>query len=334
MVKIVDVARLAGVGVSTVSRVLNDHPYVSSEKRARVHAAIDELGYRPSGAARALSSGRSSTVLVAVDCLDKEPVYERLRGILNALGDSDFDAVVAMIATTEDRDRLVARHTTNDKAAGVLLIDVALAPAQAAMLADANMPVVAVGDKAPSIPSVFADNVKGGRLATRHLIELGHERIAFLGDDKGSDVHSPFTYDRHAGHVAELDDHGVSHHSDLTRLGPPTPEATASMTQELLSLTSRPTAVIAATYQHALAALLATRSSGVRVPEELSIIGFEDGEAARYAGLTTVTEPMLQSGIYAGKLLLSLIHDQDPPDLEHELDLEFVIRETTAPPLP
>jgi LacI family transcriptional regulator len=273
-------------------------------------------------------------VLVAVDSLDKEPVFERLRGVLDALRDTDLDAVVALIATAEDRDRFVARHTINDKAAGVLLIDVALGPTQAAMLADANVPVVAVGDRAANIPSVFVDNVKGGRIATRHLIELGHERIAFLGDDKGSDVHSPFTCDRHTGHVAELDDHGVSHHAELTRLGPRTPEAIASMTEELLNLASRPTAVVAATYQHALGALLATRSSGVRVPEELSIIGFEDGEAARYAGLTTVTEPMLQSGIYAGKLLLSLTRDQDPPDLEHELDLEFATRETTAPPLP
>jgi DNA-binding LacI/PurR family transcriptional regulator len=332
VVRIIDVARMAGVGVATVSRVLNDHPYVSPDTRSRVQAAIDELGYHPSGAARALSSGRSTVVLIVVNALDGEPVFDRLRGALDVMSDTDFDPVVAMVGTPEELDRLVVERSSHDQAAGILLIDVGLNPEHVALLAEAGVPIVALGTRVLDVPSVLVDNFVGGRMATQHLIELGHERIGFIGDESAIDVRSPASSDHHAGFVTAMDSHGLSRDPKLIALGPRTPESTTSMTEALLDLEPPPTAIVADSRQHALGVLHATHAVGVRVPEELSIVGFQDGEAEWYAGLTTVREPLLESGIRAGRLLLSLIAEEVAPENLPELDLELVVRNTTAPP--
>ena len=332
MVKIIDVARLANVGVATVSRVVNDSPHVSPETRARVQAAIRELGYRPSEAARALSSGRTSAVCVVVTSLTSQPVFERVRGALDVLSGTEFDPVVARLTTPEERDRFVEARTVTDRAAGILLIGVELNPEHVERLADANVPVVAVDVRSPDFHSVFVDNVEGGRMATQHLIELGHERIAFFGDQENTHAQSRPVSDRYTGYEAGLDDHGLSHYPH-TKLGLHTLEETAAMTNELLNLAPRPTAVFTASDQHAFDVLRAAHSQGVRVPEDLSIVGFQDLDAARHAGLTTVREPLFDSGTYGGRLLLSLLRDGDVPELDHELALELVVRTTTGPPV-
>ena len=333
LAKIIDVAKLANVGVATVSRVINDSARVSPGTRARVQAAVRELGYRPSGAARALSSGRTSAVCVVVTSLTRQPVFERVRGALDVLTGTEFDPVVATVATPEERDRFVELRTLTDRAAGILLIDVELNPEHVERLADANVPVVAIDVRSPGFHSVFVDNVEGGRIATQHLIELGHERIAFIGDQETGHAESRPSSDRHIGYRAGLDDHGLSYHPEHTKLGLRTPEVTASMTNELLNLAPRPTAVFTASDQHALNVLQAARSQGVRVPEDLSIVGFQDLEAARHAGLTTVREPLFDSGTYGARLLLSLVRDGDVPELDHELALELIVRKTTGPPV-
>ena len=331
--RIIDVARLAGVGVSTVSRVINDHPYVSAEKRTRVQAAIRELGYHPSGAARALSSGRTSAVYVGLTSLASNPMFERARGALEILSGTEFDPIVVKVATPEELDRFVEIRSLADRAAGILLIGISLDPEHVERLTEANVPVVAVAVPASGIHSVFVDNIEGGRIAARHLIELGHQRIAFVGDEEASGAPSRSSSDRQTGYRAELDDHGLSQHSEHTEPGLRTLEVTASMADELLKLVPRPTAVFTASDQLALDMLQAARAQGIRVPEELSIVGFQDLEAARYAGLTTVREPLFDSGACGGSLLLSLVREEEVPELDHELALELAVRETTGPPL-
>jgi DNA-binding LacI/PurR family transcriptional regulator len=327
-----DVARAAGVGVGTVSRVLNGSPLVSDATRARVQQVIDDLGYRPSTLARALSTGRSSTVAVVAPFFTRPSVVQRLRGMSDVLGHSDLDLVLFDVESPEQRDRHYELADRADRAAGMIVVSLAVPPERAAALASAPVPVIFADRKVSGLSHVFVDDVAGGRMATEHLLGLGHRRIAFVGDRY--DDHFGFTSstDRRSGFLKAMAAAGIEPPDQYVRAAQHGRDQAIRMTRELLALDEPPTAVFAASDHQALGVLEAARAAHVAVPDELSVIGYDDLEVAPYLGLTTVRQPLYESGVSAAEILLAELSGEERGGSSIELTVTVVERATTAPP--
>jgi len=327
-----DVAAMAGVGVGTVSRVLNGHPAVTAETRQRVLSAIEVLDYHPSSVARALSRKRSGSVAVVVPFLTHPSSVERLRGVLAVIDDSPYELVLFNLGSAEQRRRRFARALRRDLAEGLLFISVRLTTSEMALLDQSGLAAVLVDASWPGLPSVVVDDVEGGRLAARHLLEHGHTRIAYIGDEVVPDLDFTSSTLRLQGLSEELSAAGHPLDPELVRLGPHGREAAARLATELLELPHPPTAVFAHSDTQAIGVLEAARALGLDVPGDLSVIGFDDIEAARYAGLSTVHQPLFESGLIGATLLLNRLEDPGVVSTDPNLlQLQVVERRTTGP---
>lgn len=335
LVTISDVAAQAGVGAGTVSRVLNDSPRVSEATRRRVLAAIEVLDYRPSPLARGLSRGRAHTFGVVVPFFPQPSAVGRIRGVIEALTGSRYDLVLFNVESTAERDQHLAALLRRDRADGLLVLSLPPPPDAMQRLQDHGVPVVLVDAEAPGMPCVVTDDVLGGRIATGHLVGLGHRRIAFLGDDPTSPFGFGSSAAREAGYRATLVASGLEVDDRLVRYGPHDRAVGRRLGGELLALPARqrPTAVFAASDLLALGALDAARDVGLAVPGDLSVVGFDDVDVASYIGLTTVHQPLVESGRLGARLLLEALGGEAAlPADRHELPLVLVERATTGPP--
>jgi DNA-binding LacI/PurR family transcriptional regulator len=326
--RISDVAALAGVGKATVSRVLNGHVHVRPATRERVLEAIRALDYRPSATARNLAHGRTMVVVVIVPFFTNPSVVERVRGIVEALGRSPYDM---MLFDLESEERQHRAFQLLDRSDGLLIVSTRPSEPDVELLRSGHVPCVLVDGHHASLPSVMIDDVAGGELATQHLIELGHRRIALIGDTP-PEFRFGWNRDRTVGYEKALAAARLPIRRELIREGTRSRHRAARITEDLLRLPERPTAIFAASDTQALGALEAARELGVKVPEELSVVGFDDIDIASYAGLTTVRQPLFESGRRGAELLLHALEGHPHPPGVETLPLELVVRGTTAPP--
>jgi LacI family transcriptional regulator len=327
---IASVAALAGVGVGTVSRVLNDSEAVSGSTRMRVLEAIEALDYEPSAAARALSTGRTSTIGVLAPFFTEPSVVERLRGVTRRLASSGYQVTLFDVELPEQGDAALRSLAVKGRVDGLLVVSLPPTREQLERLEAAGIPVVLVDRRRDGATAVFTDDEAGGRLAAEHLLQLGHERIAFLGDVENGPFGFTSSKARRRGYEAALRDAGIKPRPELVRTGPHRRDAARVAAGELLGLAVPPTAIFAASDHQALGVLEAATIAGVEVPERLSVIGYDDVELARYCGLTTVAQPLEASGARGAELLLDALAGRDPRS--QELRLELRVRSTTAPP--
>jgi LacI family transcriptional regulator len=333
VVTIADVAAHAGVGAGTVSRVLNESPRVSERTRARVLAAIELLDYRPNPLARGLSRGRCQTLGVVVPFFTHASAVERLRGVAAALDGSRYDLVLFNVESPLHRDEHFATLTRRDRADGLLIMSLPPPAHSLARLAEAGVPMVLLDAQGAGVPAVVTDDVEGGRIATHHLLALGHERIAFIGDDPDNPLGFTAGSSREAGYRETMADAGVTIPAGYVCHGPHVRSLARRLTERLLARRDRPTAVFASSDTQALGVLEAARASGIDVPGEVSVVGFDDVEVSSYAGLTTVRQPLFESGRLGAQILLDALEDEHPPAARvHQLPLDLVERSTTAPP--
>ena len=285
---IADVASRAGVGASTVSRVLNGGQ-VSGAARGRVLAAIDDLGYRPRASARALVTGTTGTLALVIPFFTHPSAVERMRGVMAALDDAEYELVVCNVGTPQQRDDYLGRGAPLDRSDGLLIVSLTPRDDEAESLARAGAPVVLLDARHPRLPSLRTDDVAGGLLATRHLLGLGHERVAFVGDRTDPGLGFVSSERRRDGYRQALDAAGLPVAPELQRLGPHGRAVAHRLTRELLSLDDPPTAIFAASDTQALGVLEAARVEGFEVPGDLSVVGFDDLELAPYVGLRRST---------------------------------------------
>ncbi|HWM09188.1 MAG TPA: LacI family DNA-binding transcriptional regulator [Solirubrobacteraceae bacterium] len=328
MATIAEVARHAGVGVATVSRVLNGSPAVRDETRKRVLDAIAELGYAPNPAARALSTGRTQSIGVVAPFFTSPSVIERLRGASHVFNGAGYRLVLFDVESPgQDSESFRKLPGGLD---GLLSISLCPAEADLARFEAAGMPVVLVDHSHDRVPAVHTDDLAGGRLATEHLLELGHRRIAFIGDVEHN--HHGFTSSarRRAGYEQAHAAAGLDVIPELVRRASHGREPAIESTRELLGLAEPPTAIFAASDTQALGVLEAAEALGKDVPRELAVVGYDDIEVARYAGLTTVAQPLRESGARGAALLLAAL--AGAADGGRQLPVELVIRSTTVSP--
>jgi DNA-binding LacI/PurR family transcriptional regulator len=333
-VTIRDVARHAGVSVATASRALNGNGVVNPRTRDRILSVVTTLGFTPSPAARRLSLGRTLTVGVVVSFLTRPQAGERLRGVDSVLTDSEFDLVIYNVETVQKRDHYLATLGHSQRTDGLLVMSLPPSEEVGASLVRGPVPVVFIDVHTPSVdglPRVVGDDLAGGRLAARHLLDLGHRRIGFIGDS----THDPFGFtssrDRERGFHAELADAGVVIPPEWIGHGAHGRYEARDRARAMLAADDRPTAIFAASDTQALGVMAAARELGIQIPGELSVIGYDDIEAADYVGLTTVRQQLFESGRRGAEILLSEIrHRAEDPPVGH-LSPDLVVRATTAP---
>jgi DNA-binding LacI/PurR family transcriptional regulator len=290
---------------------------------------VSELGFEPNATARALSTGRTRAVGVIAPFFTRPSVTERLRGIAPVLAAAGYQLILFDVENSEQRD--AAFRSPIGRVDGLISISLAPSRADLARLRGADVPLVLVDHSHDQLPSVVVDDVEGGRLATRHLLQLGHTRIAFAGDTLDEVHGASASYRRCVGYQRAMADAGAPARPELVRVRPHGEDAEAVL-RDLLALASPTTAVFAASDLQALAIVEAAHALGLRVPEDLSVVGFDDVELARYAGLTTVAQPLEVSGTRGAELLLSALEGTDRTEPRQHLPLELVVRGTTAAP--
>jgi DNA-binding LacI/PurR family transcriptional regulator len=333
-VTIRDVAREAGVSVATASRVLNGKDAVRPETRDRILSVMADLGFSPSPAARRLSLGRTLTIGVIVSFLTRPQAAERLRGVDAVLADSEFDLVIYNVESVQKRDHYLTTLTRSQRADGLLVMS--LPPAQDASsgLIHSPVPVVFIDVHTPTVellPRVVGNDVAGGALAARHLLELGHRSIAFIGDAVADPFGFTSSRDRERGFRDELRRAGIEIPDAWIGHGAHGRYEARDLARRMLTGETRPTAIFTASDTQALGVIAAARELGSHVPDDLSVIGYDDIEAADYVGLTTVRQQLFESGRRGAEILLAEIDQRSDRAAVAQLAPELVVRMTTAP---
>jgi LacI family transcriptional regulator len=330
-VTIKDVAAAAGVSYATVSRVLNGYDHVSPEKRARVLEAAEQLGYVANLQARSLAGGRTGVIGVLLPGLDNQYMALVAQGIDEAVSTAGYELMLHTAHRNRTDASMVLAALTRGLTDGLLLL-VHLPPLEyLEKLHAQHFPYVVVdhaGFDAFS-STVTAMNWQGGYDATRHLIELGHRRIAHVAGTP--DISS--AAERLAAYKQALADCGLPFDPALVQTGEFERLGGFQAAARLLALDEPPTAIFAANDLSALGVYDAARERGLRIPDDLSVIGFDDILSAAFVHprLTTIRQPLVEIGQAAARLLLQRIEDPQRPRDTLVLPTELVIRDSCAP---
>ncbi len=331
MATIKDVAEKANVGVGTVSRVLNESPEVSPDTRKRVKKAIKELNYSPNLTARRLSLGKTWQIAVILPYLTLPSYVERLRGVQQALGSTEYYPILYSVGSPEQRDEYLATLSRKTQVDGLLLISMPISDAQTHTLLQNDVPAVLIDASNQLLPHIIVDDVAGGRMAAETLIQLGHQRIGFLSDT----LDTPYQRsgkDRFIGYRRALEKAGILYQEQYVIEGERGRKNASLLAQKLLRTSPPPSAIFAASDTHAIGILDAAAEMGLEVPGDLSVIGYDGIRDAEYLNLTTISQPLFETGVQGASLLLDLIDNQKPEHQCIELPLKLIRRGTTAPP--
>ncbi|WP_313904555.1 LacI family DNA-binding transcriptional regulator [Streptomyces sp. 15-116A] len=328
-----DVAERAGVSTSTVSRTLRGLSTVSPDVRARVEQAARELNFAVSRQAASLVTGRTGNVAVLVPTLDAWFMGAALSSLGPLLRAAGMELSVYIIPDMAERTSFFDRLPARRNADALLVFSFDLNEEETARLDDLGMPVIYVSQHVRGRPSVYVDDVAAAVHGTRHLLNLGHRRIAFL-HTVGASGFSFSSNERLLGYQQALAEAGIPLDKELmvgTRAGDK--RRTAEAMGRLLSLREPPTAVFAEQDEVAVAVLWTLRKTRIPVPERMSVLGFDDQPLAEWFDLSTVAQSPAELGREAGELALSLINDPEVDRGRHVVLPTFVIpRSTTAPP--
>ncbi|GAA2527701.1 MULTISPECIES: LacI family DNA-binding transcriptional regulator [Streptomyces] len=329
-VTITEIARRAGVSVPTVSRVVNGRSDVSPRTRARVEDLLRRHGYRKRPTA---SSSRAALLDLVFDDLDSPWAVEILRGAEEVAHGAGVGTVVSAIHGRSGDAREWMRNLRARASDGVILVTSALEPALHEELQILGVPLVVVdpaGSPALDVPAIGAANWSGGLAATEHLLALGHRRIGLIAGPP----RLLCSRARLDGYRAALEGRGIAVDASLIVPGDFRPESGLAGCNALLDLPEPPTAVFAASDQMALGAIEALRRRGLRVPEDMSVVGFDDLPEVRWSAppLTTVRQPLADMGKLAVRTVLRLTRDEQPDSPRVELGTDLVVRASTAVP--
>ncbi len=328
-VSIFDVARRAGVGVGTVSRVLNGGEAVSTATRERVVAAIDALGYHPSRLASGLSRGRSDVVAVVVPFITSPSVVVRLEGILEVLDGAGLNTVLYSVGNQQQRDRHLAALGDRHEAAGVIVVSIRLSRQHLGRFLAEGTPLSLVDTRIDGAPSVEVDNRAGGAMAARHLLDLGHRAFGFIGDIDRKHLGFSSSSERLEGFASCLDEAGVPRGRLAVRSGIHSASEAIPLAASILSVLEPPTAIFAASDTQASGVLSYLESQGMRSPEDVALVGFDGLELSALLGISTVAQPLFESGVLGAQRLLELLAGEVPDPGELGLPLQLVPRSTT-----
>ncbi len=327
-----EVAERAGVSVTTVSHVINGTRPVSAHLSQRVKAAMEELGYQPNQLARSLRVGTTHTIgLILPDSAN--PFFAEIaRGIEDAGFARGYSVIIGNTDNNPAKERLYVNVLLEKQVDGFIFVSAGESTHAISALLARQKPFVIVDRMIPQVEvdSVVTDNTRGGELATAHLLDLGHRRIGCITGPSGLSS----SVDRLNGYRRALEVYDLPVDESIIVRGDFHYRGGYTAARRLLENADPPTAIFALNDLMAIGALAAAHQLGLRVPEDLSVVGFDDIELASYMAppLTTVAQSKHQMGKLATQLLLERLQDRSLPPRARILDVSLVVRRSTAPP--
>ncbi|MCP8899554.1 LacI family DNA-binding transcriptional regulator [Gilvimarinus xylanilyticus] len=329
MSNIRDVAREAGVSVATVSRALSDPEKVSQTSLNKVHSAIEKVGYRPNMLARSFRSAKSYAVVVLVPDITNPFFSEVIRSIEDRAQQKGYAVLLGDTRGLPEREKEYIRRVETRLADGVIQLRPDEPGKQSQIPKDVAF-VNVCGCESTTGPRVRIDNRGAARSVVEYLISLGHKRIGVISGLSTN----PHTVDRLAGYREALEAADLEFDPALIAEGDFTTWSGLNSAKQFCTMSNRPTAVFCMNDEMAIGAMQTFKSAGLRVPEDISVTGFDDISYARYCdpSLTTVTQPAEEMGKLSMDMLLRLIEGQDLAQEENVLPAEFVIRKSTNVP--
>jgi DNA-binding LacI/PurR family transcriptional regulator len=332
MAGIADVARAAGVSKSTASRALTGGGYVSQSTRERVRDAAAALGYVPTISAVSLVTGRTQTVGVVMPSLDRWFFARVLEGIQDVLLEHRYDlALYGAPPESAARREMFERVLARKRFDGLIAIGIEPNARELERLVAFGKPVVSVGGYDVGTNAVSIDDEAAARIATDHLIGLGHREIVFLGGD--ADGHRTSFGDgrRLDGYLSAMQDAGLAASARHVQCEVAMPGGYSAAVELLGDRRTRPTAIVGVCDEVSVGAIIAARRLGIRVPERLSVVGIDDHAYADMFSLTTLQQRPHQQGRAAAELLLRQIDEPDSPTHRLYEPSPLVVRNSTAP---
>ena len=324
-----DIARLARVSHPTVSRALQHSPLVNLKTAERIRAIAAEYGYRPSAVARGLVTRRTRTIGLAVTTVSDPFTGEVVSGIEQAASDSGYSVFLADSNADPEREKKVVQTFAEQRVDGIIVTSSRVGALHLPLLAEMMVPIVLVNDQHPGpvTHSVLIANVDGMRKLTEHLTGLGHRRIAYIGDQSGYQSDT----ERIDGYQIGLAEAGIFARPEWIVHGNGKPTAALTAMEQLLALDEPPTAVCCYNDMTALGALHVIHAHGLRVPEDISVTGFDDLFLASYTHppLTTIRQPMRQMGQLAMESLVKLMNGEESVQ-QIRVPAEMVVRASTG----
>ena len=340
MTTIQEVADLAGVSTATVSRALAGKASVSAPTRAKVEAAASQLGYAVSSAASSLASGRTRNVGVVMPFLTGWFFTRVLAGAHVTLADAGYDLTLYHLDASREgtadranprRERLFGEFLLRKRVDGLIAVSLELTDAEVDRLRGIGKPVVGIGGPLPGAHTLSIDDIAVARLATDHLLALGHRHIAHLGGDPTLDLDFHLPMNRREGYEQALKAAGITPDPLLVRVADFTIASGYEATKQLLGDPRvAPTAIFAASDEMAIGAMMAARDIGRRIPDDLSIIGIDGHSLTEFFGLTTVDQFPEQQGRLAAQSILAELEGQDQEQQNVALPYELIVRSSTA----
>ncbi|HET6876784.1 MAG TPA: LacI family DNA-binding transcriptional regulator [Jatrophihabitans sp.] len=327
-----DVARRAGVSIATVSRALRGLPDVATATRDRVLTAAADLNYVASPFAARLASGRTATVGLVVPFVNRWFFAEVIATVETALRKAGFDLLLYNLGDEEGRARFFDVMPMRKRVDGVLVASLVLDDAEFAALDELNRPVGLLGIERPGLLSAAIDDVAAAREAVEHLLALGHRRIGLIGGDTDDPMRFTPPLHRRDGYRDALEAAGVKPDPDLEQLGFFTVEGGMAAAAAILDREDPPTAIFAESDEMAYGALRVLHERGLRVPEDVAVIGFDDQPYAALMDLSTVRQPVAEQALDIATRLLTVIAEPDDElsrDPAVRMPTELVLRAST-----
>lgn len=328
-VNLAEVARLAGVGLGTASRAMSNSPGVAPATRRKVLDVAERLSYVVSPEASSLAKGTTGRVALVVPHLSRWFFGTMVEGLESVLSGADLDVLLYHVSDLADRHDFFHRLPARRKVDAVVVVAFQVDELERKRLELMGVQIVAAGGQSATYPYTCIDDQAAGRQAVDHLIHLGHRRIAML---ESVDPDQPTLISRRtSAYHSALAEAGIPVDPELIVTNDWGGEQGASSMAQLLSLKNPPTAVYAHSDEVALGAIRTLRRVGLRIPQDVSVIGIDDHPLAHLTDLTTIRQPVYEQGVSAGEMLLSLLRGDDA-NLGVTMPTQLIIRSTTGPP--